>query len=140
LCGGEAHLMMPVVGASRRRATAGSPRAALYLRVSTEGQVDRTSIDTQRAQCRKLARRHAFALAGEHVDAAVSGAASSRPALGELVAAGTAGEIEVVLVAKLDRLGRSLLHLLELIERPDASGCGCCPLPRASTRGHRPGG
>jgi site-specific DNA recombinase len=114
--------MMPVVGASRRRATAGSPRAATYLRVSTEGQVGGTSIDTQRDQCRKLARRHGFALAGEYVDAGVSGAASSRPALGELVAAASAGEIDVILVAKLDRLGRSRLHLLELIERLDALG------------------
>jgi DNA invertase Pin-like site-specific DNA recombinase len=59
--------MMPVVGASRRRAAAGSRRAAIYLRVSTEGQVDGTSIDTQREQCRSLAWRHGFALAGEYV-------------------------------------------------------------------------
>jgi DNA invertase Pin-like site-specific DNA recombinase len=92
------------------------------LRVSTEGQVDGTSIDIKRAHCRSLARRHGFALAGEYVDAGVSGAASSRPALDELVAAAGAGEIDVILVAKLDRLGRSLLHLLELIERLDAFG------------------
>jgi DNA invertase Pin-like site-specific DNA recombinase len=122
LCRGDAHLMMPVVGASRGRATAGSPRAAIYLRVSTEGQVDGTSIDTQRAHCQALTRRHQFALAGEYVDAGVSGAASSRPALDELVAAATAGEIDVILVAKLDRLGRSLLHLLELVERLDMLG------------------
>jgi hypothetical protein len=93
--------MMPVVGASSRRASAGSPRAGIYLRVSTEGQVDGTSIDTQRDQCRDLVRRHGFALAGEYVDARVSGAASSRPALDELVAAASAGEIDVILVAKL---------------------------------------
>jgi site-specific DNA recombinase len=122
LCRGDAHLMMPVVGASSRRASAGSPRAGIYLRVSTGGQVDGTSIDTQRDQCRKLARRHGFALAGEYVDAGVSGAASSRPALDELLAASAAGEIDVIVVAKLDRLGRSLLHLLELIERLEVLG------------------
>jgi hypothetical protein len=95
--------MMPVVGASRRRATAGSPRAAIYLRVSTEGQVDGTSIDTQRAHCQALARRHGFALAGEYVDAGVSGAASSRPGLDELVAAASGGEVDVMVVAKLDQ-------------------------------------
>jgi site-specific DNA recombinase len=42
--------------------------------------------------------------------------------LGELVAAAGAGEIDVILVAKLDRLGRSLLHLLELLDRLDALG------------------
>jgi DNA invertase Pin-like site-specific DNA recombinase len=92
------------------------------LRVSTEGQVDGTSIDTQRAHCRSLARRHGFALAGEYVDAGVSGAASSRPALDELLAATATGAIDVIMVAKLDRLGRSLLHLLELVERLDVLG------------------
>jgi DNA invertase Pin-like site-specific DNA recombinase len=52
----------------------------------------------------------------------VSGAASSRPALDELLAATAAGAIDVIVVAKLDRLGRSLLHLLQLIERLDALG------------------
>jgi site-specific DNA recombinase len=93
-----------------------------YLRVSTGGQVDSTSIDTQREQCQALARRHGVVLVGEYVDAGVSGAAASRPALEELLAAAAAGEVEVVLVAKLDRLGRSLLHLLGLIEHLNALG------------------
>jgi DNA invertase Pin-like site-specific DNA recombinase len=105
-----------------RRRPASSPRAAVYLRVSTEGQVDGTSIDTQRAHCLALARRHGVVLAGEYVDAGVSGAASSRPALDDMIAAVITGEIDAILVAKLDRLGRSLLHLLELIERLDALG------------------
>jgi site-specific DNA recombinase len=118
--------MMHVVGsvaASRRsRAGAGSARAVSYLRVSTGGQVDSTSIDTQREQCQALAGRHGLVLVGEYVDAGVSGAAASRPALDEMLAAATAGEVEVVLVAKLDRLGRSLLHLLGLIEHLNALG------------------
>jgi DNA invertase Pin-like site-specific DNA recombinase len=117
--------MMGAMGAAGdpgRRARAGLLRAVSYLRVSTGGQVDSTSIDTQREQCRALARRHGLVLVGEHVDAGVSGAAASRPALEEMLAAATAGEVEVVLVAKLDRLGRSLLHLLGLIEHLNALG------------------
>jgi site-specific DNA recombinase len=94
----------------------------VYLRVSTEGQVDGTSIGTQRDSAASWPGGMVFVLGGEYVDAGVSGAASSRPALDELLAAATAGEIEVILVAKLDRLRRSLLHLLELIERLDALG------------------
>ena len=104
------------------RAGAGLPRAVSYLRVSTGGQVDSTSIDTQREQCQALARAHGLVLVGEYLDAGVSGAAASRPGLEELLAAATAGEVEVVLVAKLDRLGRSLLHLLGLIEHLNALG------------------
>ena len=104
------------------RAGAGSARAVSYLRVSTGAQVDSTSIDTQREQCRALARAHGLVLVGEYVDAGVSGAAASRPGLEDLLAAAAAGEVEVVLVAKLDRLGRSLLHLLGLIEHLNALG------------------
>jgi len=114
--------VMGTAGGSGGRAGAGLPRAVSYLRVSTGGQVDSTSIDTQREQCQALARRHGVVLVGEYVDAGVSGAAASRPALEELLAAAAAGEVEVVLVAKLDRLGRSLLHLLGLIEHLNALG------------------
>ena len=113
---------MGVAGGRGGRAGAHLPRAVSYLRVSTGGQVDSTSIDTQREQCRALARAHGLVLVGEYLDAGVSGAAASRPALDELLAAATAGEVEVVLVAKLDRLGRSLLHLLGLIEHLNTLG------------------
>ena len=131
--GGRAADDVGVAARSRSAAPAGAAgreqladarrvRAAVYLRVSTEGQVDGTSIDTQRAHCQDLASRHGLTLVSEHVDAGVSGAAASRPALDELLAAATAGDIDVVLVAKLDRLGRSLLHLLELLEKLDVLG------------------
>jgi site-specific DNA recombinase len=61
-------------------------------------------------------------LVAEYVDAGVSGAAPSRPALDELLAAATTGDVQVIVVAKLDRLGRSLLHLLELLTTLDAAG------------------
>ena len=113
---------MGVGGGRGGRAGAGLPRAVSYLRVSTGGQVDSTSIDTQREQCQALARAHGLVLVGEYLDAGVSGAAVSRPALEDLLAAAMAGEVEVVLVAKLDRLGRSLLHLLGLIEHLNTLG------------------
>ena len=107
--------------------SAGSPlpqvgRAAIYVRVSTGAQVDGTSIDGQLSQCRAEADRRGWIVAGEYVDAGVSGAKDSRPALDELLAAASSGELDVVLIAKLDRLGRSLLHLLTLMQQFDALG------------------
>lgn len=107
---------------TRARAASGSVRTAAYLRVSTEGQLDGTSIDTQRGHCQDLATRHGLTLVGEYVDAGISGATTSRPALDEVLAAATTGDIQVIVVAKLDRLGRSLLHLLELLSTLDAAG------------------
>lgn len=97
-------------------------RAAIYARVSTGSQVDGTSIDSQRDQCRTAAQIFGCTVTGEYVDAGVSGAKDSRPALDELLAAASAGTIDIVVVAKLDRLGRSLLHLLTLMKRFDALG------------------
>jgi site-specific DNA recombinase len=111
-----------------------------YLRVSTGGQVDSTTIGTQREQCQALARRHGLVLVGEYVDAGVSGAAASRPALDELLAAAMLGEVEVVLVAKLDRLGRSLLHLLGLIEHLNALGLRVVSASEGIDTKTRPGG
>lgn len=105
--------------ASGRRTDA-KPRAAIYARVSTGSQVEGTSIDSQREQCRATAQAHGCTVTGEYVDAGVSGAKDSRPALDELLAAAGAGSIDVVVIAKLDRLGRSLLHLLTLMKRLDA--------------------
>lgn len=97
-------------------------RAAIYARVSTGSQVGGTSIDSQREQCRAAAQLFGCAVIGEYVDAGVSGAKDSRPALDEMLVAASAGTIDVVVVAKLDRLGRSLLHLLTLMKRLDALG------------------
>jgi site-specific DNA recombinase len=103
-------------------AATASHRAAIYARVSTGSQVEGTSLESQRDQCRAAAKLNGCTVTGEYVDAGVSGAKDSRPALDELLAAASAGQIEVVVIAKLDRLGRSLLHLLTLMQRLDALG------------------
>lgn len=94
----------------------------IYLRVSTGRQVHGTSIDSQRDQCTTAASLHGFTVVGEYVDAGVSGAKTARPALDELMAAVMTGHVEAIIIAKLDRLGRSLLHLLTLIGQLDALG------------------
>ena len=49
--------------------------------------------------------------AGEFVDAGFSGAKASRPALDKLMAAAGRREFDCILVWKIDRFGRSVLHL-----------------------------
>jgi site-specific DNA recombinase len=93
-----------------------------YLRVSTGAQAHGASIDIQREQCRAAAELNGLTLTAEYVDAGVSGARAARPALDELIAAATDGGFDVLLVAKLDRLGRNLLHLLTLMQQLDTLG------------------
>jgi DNA invertase Pin-like site-specific DNA recombinase len=88
-------------------------RIALYARCSTKHQ----DCDSQLSELRKYAiSRDAIAL--EYVDSGISGAKTSRPELDRLLAdAQSAGAFDVIAVVKLDRLGRSLKHLVGLLEQ-----------------------
>jgi len=98
-------------------------RAAYYGRVSSEHQVDGTSLDTQREKCLAMIQAHdGWVLSGEYVDEAVSGAKGSRPELDRLMAACRAREVDAVVVAKLDRFGRSVRHLSRLVGDLDDLG------------------
>ena len=95
-------------------------RAAYYGRVSTAEQVEGTSLDTQRERCLKAIADHDdWELAGEYVDEGVSGAKGSRPQLDRLMADCRAGSVGAVVVSKLDRFGRSVKHLSNLIGELD---------------------
>jgi len=89
-----------------------APRAALYARVSTDEQ----SPELQVAELRRLAELRGWRVVDEYVDHGVSGAKESRPALDRLLADAQAGELDLVAVWKLDRLGRSLQHLLRTLD------------------------
>ena len=87
-------------------------RAALYARVSTDEQ----SPDLQVEELRRLAGQRGWSVVDEYVDHGVSGAKESRPALDRLLADAQAGKLDLVAVWKLDRLGRSLQHLLRTLD------------------------
>src|SRR5579863_6458732 len=85
-------------------------RAALYTRVSTTDQ----NHDLQRDALLTYAERPDWeTTAYEDI---TSGAKTTRPALERLLADARARKFEVILVWKLDRFGRNLLHCLSCIE------------------------
>src|SRR5712692_7642891 len=87
-------------------------RCAIYARVSTSDQ----SVEMQRGDLYKLAEGRGFEVVTEYCDEAQSGAKSSRPALDKMLADAKRGRFQVILVWRLDRLGRSLAHLIRLLE------------------------
>ncbi len=88
-------------------------RVAIYARVST---VNGQSPESQLRDLRELAARRDFQVVREYVDKGVSGVRDSRPALNELMADARRRAFDAILVWKLDRLGRSLIHLVRLLE------------------------
>ncbi len=97
-------------------------RAALYARVSTTGHGQ--DVGLQLDELRQVAAQRGWTVARDYVDAGVSGAKTSRPALDRLLADAREGRVDVVAIWKLDRLARSVSHLLELADSLNAWGVG----------------
>jgi DNA invertase Pin-like site-specific DNA recombinase len=85
-------------------------RAALYARISTSEA--RQTPEAQLLPLRDYAERREWKTV-EYVDE-ISGAIAKRPALDELLASARRRAVDVVVVVKLDRLARSVRHLVEL--------------------------
>jgi site-specific DNA recombinase len=100
-------------------------RPALYVRVSTTEQADvGQGLAVQRQQGVGMAMLKQWAEPRIYEDAGLSGTLGSthRPALAQLLRDVKAGRITVVIVASLDRLGRSTRIILDVIEQIEASG------------------
>lgn len=82
----------------------------IYARVST----DRQTHDSQLDELRDYSTRRNWRAVEEIVDTA-SGAKTSRTGLDRLLSLVRKGKVDVVLCYKLDRLGRSLSHLSQVI-------------------------
>lgn len=86
-------------------------KCAIYARVSTTDQ----NCELQLAELRDYCSRRGWEIAGEYIDAGVSGAKRSRPELDRLMKDAQKHLVECIIVWKLDRFGRSVLHLNEAI-------------------------
>ena len=96
-------------------------RAAIYARVSTtNGQTP----ENQLAELRKAARRMGWKVVEEYIDHGISGAKGrdKRPAYDALCKAATRKEFDVVMAWSVDRLGRSLQDLVQILGELHAKG------------------
>src|SRR5436190_15110858 len=92
-----------------------------YVRVSTDRQAEQgVSLEAQESKIRAMATIHSAELLEVIVDGGESAKSLNRPGLQRLMALIQAGQAQAVIVAKLDRLTRSvkdLCGLLELFEK-----------------------
>jgi site-specific DNA recombinase len=94
-----------------------------YVRVSTEKQADRgISLDAQAEKIRAMAVVHDRELLDIIVDGGESAKSLKRPGMAKLLAMVDGGKVQTVIVAKLDRLTRSVKDLCELLERFERRG------------------
>jgi site-specific DNA recombinase len=89
-------------------------RAALYIRVSTQDQVENYSIESQGERLEAYCKSKDWTIYDTYIDPGYTGSNTDRPALKRLLS--DLKNIDVVVVYKLDRLSRSQRDTLELIE------------------------
>lgn len=91
-------------------------KAAIYCRVSTLDQ----SLDVQKTRCVEYCNRENIEYT--FFEEKTSGANQNRTELNELMQRVRQKEFGILLVYKIDRLGRSLKHLLQIVEELEANG------------------
>ncbi len=96
-------------------------RAALYARVSTLNGQD---VGLQLDELRQVAEQRGWEVVAEFCDEGVSGAKTERPELDRMLEQAREGRIDLVAIWKLDRLARSVAHLLHLADSLNAWGVG----------------
>ncbi len=94
-------------------------RVALYARVST---CNSQNPEMQVAELREYASRRGWEVFSEYVDLGISGSKESRPELNRLMSDVHRRCFDVVLCWKVDRFGRSLKHLVNVLADLDSYG------------------
>ena len=86
-------------------------KVAIYARVSTEDQ----RVDNQLQICRAYCDRNQWTIYKEYSDI-ISGTKDNRPQFNELLKDMREMKFNAIMVTKLDRMGRSLQHLLSILD------------------------
>ena len=101
-----------------------APRAAaLYCRISQDGEGSRLGVKRQEKDCRELAERRGWPVAAVFIDNDVSAySGKNRPQYRAMLSAVEQGDIDAVIVWHLDRLTRRPVELEDFFEVCDRAG------------------
>ena len=104
----------------------GTERVAIYLRVSSLEQRDEGTIETQRQYLERHAAKRGLEVVDTYADDGVSGTVPfhERTEGRRLLEDAKVGKLDSVLCYKLDRVGRSLLNVVDAHDRLQALGVG----------------
>lgn len=99
-------------------------RAAIYLRISLDREMDGLATDRQREDCEKLARFRGWEIVEIYVDQSISASdkTKKRPAYLRMVQDYEAGLLDAIVCYDLDRLTRQPRELEDWIDRAESRG------------------
>jgi len=97
-------------------------RVAIYARVSTTDKGQDTEVQLE--DLRTYAGARGWKVFKEYVDIGQSGSKEQRPAFSQLMDDARKRKVDIVLVWRLDRFGRSLKHLIVTLDELKTLGVG----------------
>ncbi len=99
-------------------------RAAGYVRVSSQDQIDGTSLDAQKSQIEAYATMKGINLVDVYQDAGISGfkPIADRPEGTKLLNLVESGSVQAVIIVKLDRAFRNTVDCLQTVESWEKTG------------------
>lgn len=107
-------------------------RAAIYIRVSSERQAERISPAAQETDCKALCKRNGYQLVATYRDTEKylagkrqvepSATRADRPAFKAMLAAARAGQFDVIVAWREDRLYRAFRPMLDVLDMLDETG------------------
>jgi DNA invertase Pin-like site-specific DNA recombinase len=121
----------------------GLAKALIYLRVSSMQQAEKDydaegySLPAQRTACRRKADSLEATVAEEFVERGESGTTANRPALKRMLARLAEGDVQYVIVHKVDRLARNRADDVAIVMAIRQSGATLVSVSEKSTKRRR---
>lgn len=97
-------------------------KAGIYRRVSTDEQIDGTSLGSQEADGRRTAQAEAYDVVEVYSDEGISGTVYDRPELQCALADLEAGKIDALICWDVSRLSRNVEHQQRILRRIRSAG------------------
>lgn len=91
-------------------------RVVLYVRVSSEMQLDNYSLDAQESACQSFARLKEWKVVKTFREEGGSAKSLERPIFQEMIRFAESGACDIILVHKLDRFSRKLKDMIGIID------------------------
>lgn len=97
-------------------------RVAIYVRVSSEMQLDNYSLDAQENACQSFAELRGWQVLSVFREEGASAKSTDRPVFQQMIQQAESGAFDVILVHKLDRFSRKLKDMIGIIDYFDEIG------------------
>ncbi len=99
-----------------------SEKAAIYLRVSTEDQVERYGLASQKRECERYAKRKGYKIVDTYADKGVTGTIADRPGIQKAIGDAQDGRYDVLIMYDHTRLARDRRASREISDDLQDSG------------------